>query len=82
MVFLKHVNEHCAFKNLIIRSIEPHQELCKKLHNQIDLVDEERYDAEGKVSKSSREVGLCTLNPLRALQCSYRVCYSKNHKHC
>ena len=57
-VLFKHVSELCAFKNFNIRSIDPDQELCKKLHNQIDLVDEERYDVEGKVSKSTLEVGL------------------------
>lgn len=35
----------------------PHsQELCRKLHKQIDLVDEERYDMELKVKKSNKEV--------------------------
>ncbi len=32
------------------------QELCKKLHQQIDKVDEERYDLESKVNKSNKEV--------------------------
>uniref|UniRef100_UPI003AADF412 troponin I, fast skeletal muscle-like isoform X2 n=1 Tax=Centroberyx gerrardi TaxID=166262 RepID=UPI003AADF412 len=32
------------------------QELCKKLHKEIDLVDEERYDVESKVSKSNKEI--------------------------
>lgn len=32
------------------------QELCRKLHKQIDLVDEERYDMEFKVKKSNKEV--------------------------
>lgn len=33
-----------------------HQELCRKVHKQIDLVDEERYDMEIKVTKSNKEV--------------------------
>ncbi|TMS13124.1 troponin I, fast skeletal muscle [Larimichthys crocea] len=32
------------------------QELCRKLHKQIDLVDEERYDMETKVKKSNKEI--------------------------
>ncbi|XP_030270319.1 troponin I, fast skeletal muscle-like isoform X1 [Sparus aurata] len=32
------------------------QELCRKLHKQIDLVDEERYDMETKVQKSNKEI--------------------------
>uniref|UniRef100_A0A3B1JC75 Troponin I type 2a (skeletal, fast), tandem duplicate 3 n=1 Tax=Astyanax mexicanus TaxID=7994 RepID=A0A3B1JC75_ASTMX len=36
------------------------QELCKKLHSNIDKVDEERYDLEAKVAKSDKEVfGFC-----------------------
>ncbi|XP_030270320.1 troponin I, fast skeletal muscle-like isoform X2 [Sparus aurata] len=31
-------------------------ELCRKLHKQIDLVDEERYDMETKVQKSNKEI--------------------------
>ena len=32
------------------------QELCRKLHKEIDLVDDERYDMEIKVNKSNKEV--------------------------
>ncbi|XP_051236333.1 troponin I, fast skeletal muscle-like [Dicentrarchus labrax] len=32
------------------------QELCRKIHKQIDLVDDERYDMEIKATKSSKEV--------------------------
>lgn len=32
------------------------QDLCKKLHQSIDKVDEERYDAESKVTKTNKEV--------------------------
>uniref|UniRef100_A0A3B3Y8E1 Troponin I2, fast skeletal type n=2 Tax=Poecilia mexicana TaxID=48701 RepID=A0A3B3Y8E1_9TELE len=32
------------------------QELCRQLHKQIDLVDEERYDMEMKVKKCNKEI--------------------------
>ena len=32
------------------------QEFCKKLHQQIDKVDEERYDLESKVGKANKEI--------------------------
>ncbi|XP_067293359.1 troponin I, fast skeletal muscle-like [Pseudorasbora parva] len=32
------------------------QELCKKLHQQIDKVDEERYDLQAKVGKGDKEI--------------------------
>lgn len=35
------------------------QETCKKLHALIDQLDEERYDAEGKVQKADKEVKFC-----------------------
>lgn len=31
------------------------QNLCKDLHQKIDVVDEERYDIEAKVNKSDKE---------------------------
>uniref|UniRef100_A0A3Q3GK79 Troponin I2, fast skeletal type n=1 Tax=Labrus bergylta TaxID=56723 RepID=A0A3Q3GK79_9LABR len=31
-------------------------ELCRKIHKQLDLVDEERYDMELKVTKSNKEI--------------------------
>ena len=37
------------------------QELCRKIHKQIDLVDEERYDMDIKVKKSDKEVRLFKL---------------------
>lgn len=40
----------------IPHSLADLQELCKKLHAKIDVVDEERYDMEVKVSKSSKEL--------------------------
>jgi len=32
------------------------KELCRKLHQQIDAIDEQRYDMETKVAKSNKEV--------------------------
>lgn len=32
------------------------QELCKKIYSAIDKIDEERYDAEAKVTKADKEV--------------------------
>ena len=34
------------------------QDLCKKMHQKIDVIDEERYDLGSKVGKSDKEVGL------------------------
>ena len=41
--------------NIIWFSFCP-QALCKDLHHKIDVVDEDRYDIEAKVSKNSKEV--------------------------
>ncbi|XP_024001045.2 troponin I, fast skeletal muscle, partial [Salvelinus sp. IW2-2015] len=38
-------------------SIAELQDLCKKMHQKIDVIDEERYDLGSKVGKSDREVG-------------------------
>uniref|UniRef100_H3B3Z7 Uncharacterized protein n=2 Tax=Latimeria chalumnae TaxID=7897 RepID=H3B3Z7_LATCH len=40
------------------------QELCKKLHQQIDIIDEERYDIEVKVGKNDREINELNLKIL------------------
>ena len=32
------------------------QDICKKLHQALDKIDEERYDAEAKVGKTNKEV--------------------------
>lgn len=32
------------------------KELCRTLHQQIDAIDEQRYDMETKVAKSNKEV--------------------------
>ncbi|XP_073514857.1 troponin I, fast skeletal muscle [Phyllobates terribilis] len=37
-------------------SLQDLQEFCKKMHSKIDVVDEERYDMEAKVQKSSKEL--------------------------
>ncbi|KAM6980538.1 troponin I, fast skeletal muscle-like, partial [Aplochiton taeniatus] len=31
-------------------------DLCKKIHHQIDIVDEQRYDIKTKVAKSNKEI--------------------------
>uniref|UniRef100_A0A672QLS9 Troponin I type 2a (skeletal, fast), tandem duplicate 4 n=1 Tax=Sinocyclocheilus grahami TaxID=75366 RepID=A0A672QLS9_SINGR len=42
--------------NIMNNLVLAFQELCKKLHQQIDQVDEERYDLEAKVAKSDKEI--------------------------
>ncbi|KAI4894575.1 hypothetical protein NFI96_018803, partial [Prochilodus magdalenae] len=37
-------------------SMQALQELCRELHHKIDVIDEERYDLESKVSKSAKEI--------------------------
>ncbi|XP_029576306.1 troponin I, fast skeletal muscle isoform X2 [Salmo trutta] len=37
-------------------SMQELQELCKKLHQHIDTVDEQRYDTQSKVAKSDKEI--------------------------
>ncbi|XP_029624272.1 troponin I, fast skeletal muscle-like isoform X2 [Salmo trutta] len=37
-------------------SMQELQDLCKKLHQQIDTVDEQRYDTQSKVAKSDKEI--------------------------
>lgn len=51
------VNKVLTF-TLLFSCLPQCQELCRKLHKQIDLVDEERYDMEIKVQKSNKEVRL------------------------
>ncbi|XP_077482789.1 troponin I, fast skeletal muscle-like [Stigmatopora argus] len=51
----KYMEESCptlAFPDCM----EELQELCRKLHKQIDLVDDERYDMDMKVKKSEKEI--------------------------
>ncbi|NP_991138.2 troponin I type 2a (skeletal, fast), tandem duplicate 3 isoform X1 [Danio rerio] len=47
--------ENCAPLSMP-SSTQDLQELCKKLHQQIDKVDEERYDLESKVGKAAKEI--------------------------
>ncbi|XP_066509799.1 troponin I, fast skeletal muscle-like isoform X2 [Hoplias malabaricus] len=51
----KYLEENCPELSLP-GSIQELQDLCRKLHQQIDLVDEQRYDMESKVAKSNKEV--------------------------
>ncbi|XP_029992053.1 troponin I, slow skeletal muscle-like [Sphaeramia orbicularis] len=37
-------------------SVQDLQALCKDLHHKIDVVDEERYDIEAKVTKNNKEI--------------------------
>ncbi|XP_078113474.1 troponin I, cardiac muscle-like [Sander vitreus] len=37
-------------------SLQDLQNLCKELHQKIDVVDEERYDIDSKVTKNSKEI--------------------------
>uniref|UniRef100_A0A4W6DN95 Troponin I, fast skeletal muscle n=1 Tax=Lates calcarifer TaxID=8187 RepID=A0A4W6DN95_LATCA len=38
------------------RSMQELLELCREIHHKIDVIDEERYDLEMKVSKSNKEI--------------------------
>ncbi|XP_071344846.1 troponin I, fast skeletal muscle-like [Trachinotus anak] len=52
---MKYMEENCpAFS--IPGCMQELQELCRTLHKQIDLVDEERYDMEIKMKKSDKEI--------------------------
>uniref|UniRef100_A0A673FX80 Troponin I, fast skeletal muscle-like n=1 Tax=Sinocyclocheilus rhinocerous TaxID=307959 RepID=A0A673FX80_9TELE len=51
----KYLSENCPPLSMP-GSIQELQELCKKLHQQIDSADEERYDLESKVGKASKEI--------------------------
>ncbi|XP_033847704.1 troponin I, fast skeletal muscle-like [Periophthalmus magnuspinnatus] len=51
-----YMDENCPSLSLP-HSVQDLQELCRKLHKMIDLVDDERYDMEVKVTKSDKEVG-------------------------
>ncbi|XP_017282215.1 troponin I, fast skeletal muscle-like [Kryptolebias marmoratus] len=52
---MKYMEENCPTLS-IPRCTQELQELCRQLHKQIDLVDEERYDMEIKVKKCSKEI--------------------------
>ncbi|XP_048828558.1 troponin I, fast skeletal muscle-like [Brienomyrus brachyistius] len=51
----QYMSENCPSMSLP-GSLQELQELCKKLHQQIDKVDEERYDLGSKVEKSNKEI--------------------------
>lgn len=51
----RYMEENCPALSLA-HTVQDLQELCRKLHKQIDLVDEERYDIEVKVRKSDKEL--------------------------
>ncbi|TSK45840.1 Troponin I, fast skeletal muscle [Bagarius yarrelli] len=50
-----YINEHCPEVNFG-GSMQELQDLCKKLHQNIDKIDEERYDMEAKVAKTNKEI--------------------------
>ncbi|XP_036390795.1 troponin I, fast skeletal muscle-like [Megalops cyprinoides] len=51
----RYMDENCPPLSLP-GSLQELQELCKKLHQRIDVVDEERYDMESKVTKTDKEI--------------------------
>ncbi|XP_031421269.1 troponin I, fast skeletal muscle isoform X2 [Clupea harengus] len=51
----QHLNESCPALTFP-SSVEELQKLCKELHAKIDKVDEDRYDADAKVTKGAKEV--------------------------
>uniref|UniRef100_A0A8C3MZS4 Troponin I, fast skeletal muscle n=1 Tax=Geospiza parvula TaxID=87175 RepID=A0A8C3MZS4_GEOPR len=54
--------EHCPPLSLP-GSMQELQELCKKLHAKIESVDEERYDTEVKLQKTTKEVSFLWSHP-------------------
>ncbi|XP_051545897.1 troponin I4b, tandem duplicate 3 [Myxocyprinus asiaticus] len=50
------LNERAPPLKLSELSIQDLQNLCKEVHQKIDVVDEERYDTQAKVSKSEKEI--------------------------
>ncbi|XP_058485549.1 troponin I, fast skeletal muscle-like [Solea solea] len=52
---MMYMEENCSTL-CVPGSIQELQDLCRGLHKQIDLVDEERYDVEIKVTKSNKEI--------------------------
>ncbi|XP_008295111.1 troponin I, fast skeletal muscle-like [Stegastes partitus] len=53
---MKYIDERCPRLFIPAGCTQDLQELCRKLHKQIDLVDEERYDTAIKVTKSNKEI--------------------------
>ncbi len=54
--------QHLALKKVQFTKSLCVQNLCKELHQKIDVVDEERYDIESKVTKNEREVSYISEN--------------------
>uniref|UniRef100_A0A3B3RE06 Troponin I2, fast skeletal type n=1 Tax=Paramormyrops kingsleyae TaxID=1676925 RepID=A0A3B3RE06_9TELE len=52
---IKYMDENCPALSMP-GSVQDLQELCKKLHHQIDKVDEDRYDLAAKVEKGNKEI--------------------------
>ncbi|XP_048828557.1 troponin I, fast skeletal muscle-like [Brienomyrus brachyistius] len=52
---IKYMDENCPALSMP-GSMQDLQELCKKFHQQIDKIDEERYDLETKVNKGIKEI--------------------------
>ncbi|KAM7015054.1 troponin I, fast skeletal muscle-like [Tautogolabrus adspersus] len=52
---MKFMEESCPVLS-IPGCMQELQELCRKIHKQLDLVDDERYDMETKVTKSNKEI--------------------------
>uniref|UniRef100_A0A3B3RDS3 Troponin I2, fast skeletal type n=1 Tax=Paramormyrops kingsleyae TaxID=1676925 RepID=A0A3B3RDS3_9TELE len=52
---VKYMDDNCPALSMP-GSVQDLQELCKKLHQQIDKIDEERYDLETKANKGSKEI--------------------------
>ncbi|KAM9496341.1 troponin I, fast skeletal muscle-like isoform 2-T2 [Clarias gariepinus] len=52
---IAHMAQNCSEPSYP-HSVQELQELCKKLHHDIDKVDEERYDLESKIAKGDKEI--------------------------
>ncbi|XP_062402726.1 troponin I, fast skeletal muscle-like [Sardina pilchardus] len=50
-----YLNEHCPELSLP-GTLEDLQKMCKEIHHKIDKADEERYDADAKVTKGAKEI--------------------------
>ncbi|KAL7833863.1 hypothetical protein AOLI_G00288230 [Acnodon oligacanthus] len=51
----RYMEENCPSLSLP-GTMQDLQDLCRKLHQQIDIADEQRYDMESKVAKSNKEI--------------------------
>ncbi|XP_059829925.1 troponin I, fast skeletal muscle-like [Hypanus sabinus] len=52
----RYMAEHCAAVQVHGISMAELQDLCKKIHAQIDVADEERYDLQTRVDKTAKEI--------------------------